>query len=873
MQLPLSLPLIKSKTANAAIPDIKKRYDLKLSHAISAILIWAVLIYISASNANHDIARAVNELDTEIEQQTKSKAGELSTIFRELYVVTRTISLLPAIRKVDPQNRSNIEDDVIDGSRFDMEDAETVQQIYNHAASIASVSEIYVTYEGFRPDLGQVPFLMFDDVIVDRIHGAHLKNRILGNVEDPSDIPEEDESEEYAYLQNLLDRFRKKYPSMPPTAPKGIGVDISPVMITCDNSQYLSISHGNPKNRLGVIISVPIFGNDDGQFKGLVSTIVRTNVFEARLLGWPFIPTTDSEQRQATLDGVDLNRPASNYLLENNALGINIYDRRNTVIPQYLDGSLQQSTEYKEPVAIDGDIQWTLHQLVPRAKIQAITNDIHQALIQRIINITIFLVVLIGGFWLFLQRRISNEMETLASHDSLTELPNRRILSRKITDALTTAHKNQQQTALVMVDLDDFKLINDSIGHAAGDQLLKEVAQRFKEIVRSTDVVEQLYLAESQSELEPIVGRLGGDEFLIVLPNVGYLSQAVLVTERLMSGLAMPIRIEGYSTYIHASMGIAIYPIHGDNADVLLHHADSAMYAAKRKKGNSMVVYNEHLDYASTRHLELHGDLYTALVEEQFVLHYQPMFEVASQRIHTVEALLRWQHPKYGWVLPDEFIPLLEQSGLIVETGEWMLRKICQQLACWKHADSPITRVSMNVSMVQLTQSDFAANAIEILNDEGITPASIMIEVTESVMIDNPEIQLQQLKKLHNTGMQLVLDDFGTGYSSVTHLQKLPVGALKIDCSLVSEMDNQSSRAIVFVLGDLSRRLNIACIAEGVETTAECRLLIEAGCHYIQGQIISKPLPGELVNRLIQSFDSKTIIGDKSLPSALVTSN
>lgn len=836
-------------------------------------MIWILLIYLAVSSAQNEVTRETKNLKAETEQQTISKSKVLSTVFRELYVVTRTISLLPAIRKVDPQNRSTAEDDVIDGKRFDIDDAKTVQQLYNHAASIASVSEIYVVYDGFRPDLGQVPFIMFDDVIVDRIHNAHMKNKKSGNASDPTDIPIEDESEEYAYLQRLLDHFRKKYPRLPPTAPDGIGVDISPVMITCDNSQFLSIRNGNQQNRLGVLISVPIFDDDDGTFKGLISTIVRTNVFEAHLVNWPFIPTSDSERRKLSLDGVDLNGPVSNYLLEDKATGIYIFDRRNSLIPQYINGSLLSMIDFSQPVTFDGKHKWTLHQFIPNTKILAIKNEIYQALIYRIINITILLLVIIGGIWLFLQRRITTEMETLASIDSLTDLPNRRILAKKITHSLITAQKNQQQSALVMVDLDNFKLVNDSIGHAAGDQLLKEVGRRFKDILRSTDVVEHLSRSEIQGDFAPIVGRLGGDEFLIILPNVGYMNQAVLVTERLMAELSKPIEVEGYSTYIHASMGIALYPIHGDNADILLRRADNAMYAAKSKNGNSMAVYNEELNYASTRHLELMSDLHVALANEQFVLKYRPLLEVASNEIHLVEVVRCWQHPRLGWITPNEFIPLLEQSGLIVKVGKWVLRNSCRQLKHWKQAGSPIERISVNVSMIQLTQSDFATSAIEILNDEGISPESVMIEITESVVMEDPGTLLQQLNKLREIGIQIVLNDIGTGNSSLIHLLRLPVDALKIDYSLLNQIESELGKSAVISLCDLTRLMKIEFIAEGVETADECRMLIEAGCQYIQGSIISRALPPEQVDRLLQSFDAESVFSEEDRSSTLITSN
>jgi predicted signal transduction protein with EAL and GGDEF domain len=381
-------------------------------------------------------------------------------------------------------------------------------------------------------------------------------------------------------------------------------------------------------------------------------------------------------------------------------------------------------------------------------------------------------------------------------------------------------------------------------------------------------LVERFTQTGRQGDPNPTVGRLGGDEFLVLLPNVGNIDQALMVSGRLIAGLAHPIALDGHSTYCHASMGIALYPTHGATAEILIRNADSAMYTAKRVRGSSVAVYDQEISNATIRNMRLLSDLHVAMVDKEFILYFQPIFNIASNRIRTVEALLRWQHPELGLISPVEFIPLLEQTGLIVDVGAWVLRKACHQLKRWKQSGSPIEHVTINASVVQLSQSDFSSIAIEIAKEEGIEPESITIEITESVLMENPQKHIAQLQKLRDAGMQVALDDFGTGHSSLDYLQQLPVSILKIDRSLVSNNGRKAGRAILFVLCELARRMEIQCIAEGVETADEYRDLIEAGCDSIQGWIIGKPLPADQADNLARTFDSEVIFAREELPSA-----
>jgi diguanylate cyclase (GGDEF)-like protein len=842
--------------------------EIKYGLVIGTLFLWAILVVMAFSEAKFERTKEKEILKSNAMYETQSKSDELSALFRELYIVTRTISMLPAVRHVIPQNRSSTIDDVIDGVRFNNADAETVQQLYNHAASIAEVSEIYITYDGFNSERGDVPFLMFDNVIVDRIHSLHALDKKLGNVSDVSDIPKEDESAEYTYLTQLIKRMNVDHPTLPSTAPKGIALDISPLMVTCDNTQYLSITKGNPIDRQGIILSVPIYDDANDKFKGVVSTIVRSNVLEARLLGWPEIPVTDTEQRQALLGGINLNNPPVNYVLENNATGMFIYDRRNTFMPEYIDGSIKPPIELTYKVDIGYGNNWAIHRFIPQAEIDQGLAPVQGELNQHLLITTMLIIVLGGGLWFIFYRRVAKNLEHIARHDSLTGLPNRRELNTEIMIALHIAKEKQQPLALVMVDLDHFKEINDSIGHAAGDQLLIEVSRRFEDILRKGDLITPLTQQGREGDPIPIVGRLGGDEFLILLPNIGSQEQALKVGERLIAGLINPILLDGHPTYCQASLGIALYPTHGTDAEDLLRRADSAMYKAKRVRGSSIAISDEELSGTSSRQLRLLSDLHVAIVKEEFILHFQPIFDVTGKRIRSVEALLRWQHPELGLIAPIEFIPLLEQTGLIVEVGEWILRKACYQLKCWKQSGSPIENISINVSVVQLSQSDFSSIVLKMVQDADIDPWSITIEITETVLMENPQKHINQLQKLRESGMEVALDDFGTGYSSLDYLEQLPVSILKIDRSLVVKHNRKTGQAILFSLCDMTRRMGIQCIAEGVENLDEYGTMIDAGCNAVQGWAIAKPMLAEDVDKFVRDFDIEAQFVGKELSTA-----
>ncbi|MBK9130119.1 MAG: EAL domain-containing protein [Gammaproteobacteria bacterium] len=833
---------------------------------LGAFAIWAALALFVVYEYRYDRDIALKELNAEVRTESQSKTRELEALFQELYIATRTISLLPALRHISPQNRVSATDDVIDNVRFHDTDADVVQQLYNHAASIASISEIYITYAGFNPGEGEVPFVMYDNVIVDRIHANNKFNTRIGLIDNPSDIPVEDESEEYVYLSQSLKTLQRKFAQIPENAPDNIPFDISPIMITCDNSQYQSKSLGDPNNRLGFILSVPIYSDTDGTFKGLVSTVVRTNIIEARLIGWPNIPVTDQEKRSLAINGL-ANIPPSNYILTNNRSGMAIFDRRNSRIQQDLQQPDRMGSGLSMDIMVNGESVWTLHRLIPQEQISNILVAPREKLISQLLIFSLLVIILAGSFWYKFYRRLSTDLNHVAAHDALTGLPNRRDLYANIAALLEISRDRSQQLALLMIDLDKFKEINDSLGHVAGDQLLVEVARRFKESLRGSDTVAVVAEADADDAIPPSVGRLGGDEFLVILPNIGSQANAIMTCERLLSCLTKPISVDGYSVYCHASIGIALYPNHGDNSETLLRNADSAMYRAKKIRGCSLSVYDTVLSKTTVRHMRLLGDLHAAVINKEFFLNYQPIYDSQRDKIHTVEALLRWRHPEMGLISPDEFIPLLEQTGMIVDVGTWVLRMACRQLKEWASAGSTINRVSVNVSVVQLNQSDFSSTAIEVLKEENVNPNSIIIEITESVFIENSDAHINQLQKIRDAGSMIALDDFGTGYSSLNYLMRLPVDIIKIDRSMVVRHTDQTCRAILRALSDIARHMNIRCIAEGIETAEEYRSLVELNYSMIQGWLIAKPMLADEADRLSRVFGIDTLFLDKKFSS------
>lgn len=420
------------------------------------------------------------------------------------------------------------------------------------------------------------------------------------------------------------------------------------------------------------------------------------------------------------------------------------------------------------------------------------------------------------------------QIDFLAHHDNLTGLPNRVLLNDRLEMAINTATRQSEKIGVLFIDLDRFKNVNDSLGHSVGDQLLKEAAKRLSSIVRTGDTV----------------SRLGGDEFVVLFPKVKDETNLADLTIKLRDVLQHPYSIGGISLHITPSIGIAIFPDDGDNVNTLIKNADAAMYLAKEKGRNNYQFYTPLLNSRTLDRLKLESDLRLALNHGGFELHYQPQIFAHSGNLWGAEALVRWRHPERGLVSPADFIPIAEETGLIIPLGEWVFAEAARQVTAWRKQGLLNLVVSVNISAVQFRKDDFVERIKTILKEEGAAAHSLELELTESILMHDMESSIETLKYLRELGFRIAIDDFGTGFSSLNYLRRLPVNVLKIDQSFVREMlAEQASLAIVESIISLAHSLGKETIAEGVETQAELDVLTERGCRLMQGYYFSKPLP------------------------------
>ena len=426
-------------------------------------------------------------------------------------------------------------------------------------------------------------------------------------------------------------------------------------------------------------------------------------------------------------------------------------------------------------------------------------------------------------------RKIAQErVQFLAYFDELTGLPNRTLLQDRLTTALAGARRRKDKVALLFLDLDRFKLVNDSLGHRCGDLLLQNVAERLKGWAREQDTV----------------ARLGGDEFLIVLNSVRDVADAAVAAERLMDAMVAEFIVEGHSFSNSCSLGISIFPEHGTDVETLMKNADAAMYCAKDSGRANFRFFTEEMNAQVVERLTLESSLRQALGKKELFLMYQPQMEIASGRITGLEALLRWQHPKLGLVPPDRFIRIAENSGLIIPIGEWVLRTACSQSRKWQVEGLPAVQIAVNVSAVQFRQEGFSELIRRVLHETGLAPKYLELEITESLLLSNADVMFSVFQELKAMGLRLAIDDFGTGYSSLSYLKKFPVSKLKIDRSFVRDIAvNTDDAAITNAIISMAKSLNLKVIAEGVENEAQLSFLRAHQCDEIQGYYFSKPLP------------------------------
>ncbi|MGN6389666.1 MAG: putative bifunctional diguanylate cyclase/phosphodiesterase, partial [Burkholderiaceae bacterium] len=428
--------------------------------------------------------------------------------------------------------------------------------------------------------------------------------------------------------------------------------------------------------------------------------------------------------------------------------------------------------------------------------------------------------------------------------DSLTGLPNRILLEDRVTQALLTARRNGARTALLFLDLDRFKVVNDSLGHDKGDALLKTVAARLRDVVREGDTV----------------ARLGGDEFVILLENVGSIDDISAIAESALDAVRVPMRLDGHEVSVSTSIGASVYPKDGADASTLLKHADTAMYRAKEVGQGVFRFYDADMNIKVLERLLTENGLRQAIDKGHLVLHYQPRLLVASHRICGAEALIRWQHPEKGLIPPSDFVPLAEEIGLINKIGEWVLRTACRQAQVWRASGIAPFRVSVNLSARQVVSEDLVGTVCAALRDSGLDPEWLELELTESSLIDGLDATTAALRQLRAAGVSIAIDDFGTGYSSLSYLKQLPIDALKIDRSFLSGVPfDRNDTAIVNATIVMAHQMGLRVIAEGVNTGAQIGILCRLGCDEMQGYELGRPMTaGEFAELLMSQAPAAT---------------
>ncbi len=436
------------------------------------------------------------------------------------------------------------------------------------------------------------------------------------------------------------------------------------------------------------------------------------------------------------------------------------------------------------------------------------------------------------------RKRIEQDLAHRESHDPLTGLPNHALFRERLGLAMADARRRNRLVGIMFFDLDRFKLINDTLGHTLGDALLRSVSERLRGWLREADTV----------------ARMGGDEFMVILTDLNRPQDAAVVAQKVLTALSEPYLLGGQEIQVTPSIGISLYPLDGEDSDALIKNADAAMYRAKDQGRNTYQFFTADMNAQALERMELGDGLRRALERQEFLLHYQPQVDLATNRVVGVEAVIRWKHPKRGLVPPSKFIPIAEETGLIEAIGEWVLHTACAQNKAWLDAGYPALRMAVNLSARQLRQHGFVDLVSRVLEETGLSARQLELELTESTIMQNEETAVTTLGELSGMGVRIAIDDFGTGYSSLNHLKRFPIGALKIDQSFIRDITTDPDDAeIVRAIIAMTHSLRMKAIAEGVETAEQLAFLREHACDQIQGYYFSHPVPADSFGQLLRN--------------------
>jgi diguanylate cyclase (GGDEF)-like protein len=436
------------------------------------------------------------------------------------------------------------------------------------------------------------------------------------------------------------------------------------------------------------------------------------------------------------------------------------------------------------------------------------------------------------------RKKAENLIRFQAFHDLLTGLPNRSLFNDRLELAIAHARRHEQKLAVMFLDLDRFKSVNDTFGHSVGDRLLKGLVARLQNCLREGDTL----------------SRFGGDEFVLLLPEVGGREDLELIAQKIIDTAKQPFELEGQDVFVGISVGIAQFPEYGKTQDVLIKHADIAMYQAKMAGKNGYALFNEAMSSHLSHSLKLEAELHRALENDELRVFYQPQLCTETDSIIGVEALVRWQHPERGLVFPGEFIALAEETKMIIDIGEWVLKKACAEVKGWMDEGLPPVRLAVNFSSLQVEQPGLVGTIVDVLEACDFPPRYFELEITESVMLNDLEGMVKKLQQLADYGVVVAIDDFGTGYSSLSYLHRLPINTVKVDQSFVRNIQSVDREvSIVNAICAMAHGLNLNIIAEGVETQDQYDYLKNVGCQELQGYLISKPLPGDELKAFLQS--------------------